>query len=153
MRVFKKKVSYIFESALYAYGIFMITVLIYGNWANEDVFLATVMNMVLIVGFVVLEVIERYVFDRVLGENREVTSVFKKLLIWYADGPSFKSAMYFFYIVYILYVAVSAAGVEIFTSLSDGYVQSLQYGFLFLIAADKFMMQITKDVKTAPKDA
>jgi len=147
MRIFLKKVKYIIWSVFYAYGIFQITQIIYYNIAERDVLMATVLNMVLIIILVVSEKVEFYIL-RLFQEKGERgnPSLKKKIIMWYLDGPSFKSAMYFFYLVFIVYTAVMAADATIFADIPRSYIQSVQYGPLFLIAADKFAGQITKDM-------
>ncbi|MCL2565638.1 MAG: hypothetical protein FWE24_07505 [Defluviitaleaceae bacterium] len=147
MKLIIKKLKYIIWAVLYAYGIFTITQIIYVNFAEGDILTATVLNMVLIIFFIIWEKVEMYILHKFQEQGEQgKPSLKKKIIIWYLDGPSFKSAMYFFYLVFIVCTAIMAADSELFANIPRSYVQSVQYGPLFLIAADKFIGQITKDI-------
>ena len=81
-------------------------------------------------------------------------SIVKKVLVFCFTGPSFKSSMYLFYIVILIISALMAADTYPYFVLSflDDYLLSVRYGALILIAADKFMEQIFKDIKTDDGD-
>ena len=148
MIAIKKKVSYIFSSALYAFGIFMLTRLIYYIITGENVLAATIGNIILIIYFVVTEKIEEHILSIIKSkpENNKTNILRKVLIIYLSSPPSFKSAMYFFYIFVTIYSALLAAAPDFPLQLPYDYLLSVRYGILILIAVDKFMEQISSDM-------
>ena len=140
----KRKIIYTLWSILYAYGIFSLTVLIFSR-TGDRIYLAVILNMVMIIVFVVVEIIEDYFIAKVEAKESDLNHI-TKLIIRFLKGPTFKSAMYLFYIVILIYSALEAAEPDIFNRLPQEYLISVRYGILVLIAADKFMAQVTKDI-------
>jgi len=73
-------------------------------------------------------------------------------------ASSIKSAVYFFYIVVLVVTAIRAAQPDfpIWPGLFgdthlDPYLLSVRYGMLLLLAADKFLEQITQDLHSRTK--
>jgi len=80
MRTLLKKLKYILWAALYAFAIFNITRLIYHDLAGEDVLIATILNIVMIVFFVILEKIEGYIIKKLHEESgKEKSSIKNKM--------------------------------------------------------------------------
>ena len=158
MKTVKQSVSYIFSASFYAFGIYGITSAIYFLVADRNVLVATIWNMAMIIYFIILEKVEYYFYNKL--KTRETDKKFKlPLRIYNAylkwsvyGGASFKSAMYFFYIVVTIYNALVAAEPSLAVRvIPDDYLLSVRYGILVLIAADKFMEQIFKDIKADEK--
>jgi len=143
-QLIKRKIIYTLWSILYAYGIFSLTVLIFSR-TGDRIYLAVILNMVMIIVFVVVEIIEDYFIAKVEAKESDLNHI-TKLIIRFLKGPTFKSAMYLFYIVILIYSALEAAEPDIFNRLPQEYLISVRYGILVLIAADKFMAQVTKDI-------
>ena len=144
VQLIKRKLAYTFWSVLYAYGIFFITTII-SNFAGDRTSFAVILNIVMIIVFVIVEKIEEFMLRKVEAKEMQHNLIFK-LLMNYFKGPSFKSAMYLFYIVILIYSALAAADPKTFTFFPYEYLLSVRYGILVLIAADKFMAQVTKDI-------
>ena len=153
-----KKISniiiWILITILYSFGIYQLTVLIWYHIAREDAFIATISNMIMIVLFVVVEQLEnRFALWLKTRCKDTKPNLPTRLLAGYlSGGPSFKVAMYLFYIVIIIYYALYSANPEFFSYPIGAYLSSVYYGILFLIAADKFTTQIVKEYKKKNKE-
>lgn len=149
LEMVKKKVGYVLWAALFAYGIYSLTIVIFFNIAEQNAFYATIGNIVLIIIFVITEKVEKYIYRKVKLTTPKFPTL-RKLYDFHMAGPSFKSAMYLFYIVIIVYSALIAANPDFsvrYIFHDPDYLLSVRYGALVLIAADKFMEQIFKDIK------
>ena len=145
----KKKAIYVGLSILYAVSFGWLTIGIF-NVSNGNVLLASILNLVAILLFVIGEKFERMLERKLLKiEKKEGSlSLPLKLIKGYIGGPSFKASLYFYYVVVLVGVAILAADPYIaFLYGWSGYFLSVQYGVLFLIAVDKFLDRITKDIK------
>ena len=151
LRILKKRLLYIAQAVLFAWGLFTLTQIIFANSAS--VLAATVSNMVTIVIFIVAEKVEYYILARLIAQKKagKNLNIFSKVLVFYLSGASFKSGMYFFYIVVTVYTAIIAAEPDFGLQFSYEYVMSVRYGILFLIAVDKFSEQVFKDIKNDDK--
>ena len=107
----KKKISYIFSSAIYAFGIFMLTRLIYYVITDRNVLAATIGNIILIIYFVITEKIEEYIFLKIKSksENTKI-SILKKVLITYlSSSPYFQiSNVFLLYLCYYILCTFSS---------------------------------------------
>jgi hypothetical protein len=146
MRLAWKKAQYVFWAILYALGIYVITMNIFVEIAEENAFIATIANFIMIFVIVVAEKIEVYYLSE--SAKRTKSRAAKKILYIYHSGPSFKSAMYFFYIVVLIYSALNYANPNFYLGIPYEYLVSVRYGALVLITSDKFMEQIFKDIKS-----
>ena len=148
----KKKAIFVLYAAVYAYGVYLLTAFIFTTVARGDILVATIWNLAIIVTFVFLEKIENFAVIRLksgLARTGKQPGIPKKLLISYLSGASIKSALYLYYIVILALSAILAADPE-FSALQggwSGYLLSMRYGILVLIATDKFFDQIFKDIK------
>jgi len=153
MITLKKKAIFVFSAILFAYALYEVTLTIYFTFANQDVFVATIWNFGLIVFFIIIEKIEYFFYHKYKRnhEGKDVRLIDRIFLgIW--GGASFKSAMYLFYIVVIIYSALLAANPEMSIRLfPEGYLPTVRYGILFLVALDKFTEQLFKDIKMQGK--
>jgi len=66
-------------------------------------------------------------------------------------GASFKSALYLFYFVVLVFATVDTASPGRYSDEFSTYLQSVQYGILLLLAADTFIGQIFKDIESDKK--
>ena len=151
MQTYKKRIIYIMQSAVLGFLYFLLSYrLIFQNIAEGDVFIATIWNIAFIFVILISERIEVYIAIRV-GEKirKKKPNILSKILDAYYKEASLKSALYCFYIVLIVCVALLAADPD-FAPLSDmsDYFLSVRYGILALIAVDKFMEQVFKDLKS-----
>lgn len=144
MKTARKKIIYVLCATLYAFGIFQITQIIFFEFAAENAFFATIGNFAMIFLFLIGEK-----FEKLIARKTQMGRAWVKwLLKFYLTGPSFKSAMYLFYIVALIYTALYVTNPDFPTILPYEYLFSVRYGALVLIAGDKFMEQIFKDIKS-----
>ena len=115
---------------------------------------ATVWNIAFIILFLILD----RLFDALTAKTKSITkkknNIFLRAINWYLDSASIKSGIYFFYIGITVCSAIMAADPEFIpqlTEMSDFFL-SVRYGILLLIAVDKFMEQIFKDIKKYHKE-
>lgn len=150
MPVYKKRILYILQSAGLGFCYFFLSYhLVFKNLAEEDVFLATIWNLLLIFIILAIERIEVYIAIKFSSRIRQKkANMLSKILDIYFKEASLKSALYCFYIVLLICIALLAANPE-FEPLGDmsDYFLSVRYGILVLIAVDKFMDQVFKDLK------
>ena len=150
----KRKVIYILLSIFYSFGFAYLTILTYSLIANRNVLIATILNLGLIAIFVIFNKLEDFWAKKLLKKEKESgkLNILFKSLKWYLGGPSFKSSLYVFYIVVLVGVAILVADpYTYFLQNFRGYLLSVQYGILFLIATDKFLDSIMKDIKRDDK--
>ena len=149
MYTFKKKVSYFIYAALVAWGYYGLTMLIFFNITDRNVLISTVLNAAVIIVFVAMDKLEDYIYIKLKAETETKKLSFpKKILMWYvSDKISTKSALYLFYIVILICMAIVTAEPD-FPRLywRIDYFQSVYYGLLILVAADKFTQQLFKDM-------
>ncbi len=149
--VLRRKAVFLGSAGLQALGILGLTSLLYFEVLERDMLRAALANFALIVVFSLYERLDRTVKRRLKRRYGSKPPLRVQLLWGTADGASFKSGMYLFYIAVIVASAFLAADPD-HTLLAHyaGYLQAMRYGILFLIAVDKFFEQLfTKDMKTA----
>jgi len=148
--MYKKRVFYVIQSAVLGFLYFFLSYhIVFRSWAEEDVFLATIGNLLLIFVILVVERMENYIAIKLSSRvKQKKTHMLSKILDVYLKEASLKSALYCFYIVLLICIALLAANPE-FEPLRDmkDYFLSVRYGILVLIAVDKFMDQVFKDLK------
>jgi len=151
MKMLKKRILYIVMSAAYAFWLYIITQNIFFN--TRSVLAATIGNMLMIIFFIISEKVENYMLAKLIAKKDagKKLNIFKKIFIFYLSGASFKSGLYFFYIVITVYSAVIAADPDFVIQISSDYLLTVRYGILFLIAFDKFLEQVFKDIKNDEK--
>ena len=149
MKFAKKKILYVFWAMLYALWILSLTQSIFWSVADSNVFYATILNFVFIFLMLIWDRMEDLINAKLKPrDSEEKIGIFRKIFVVYTSGASFKSGMYFFYIFITVYTALLAADPDFFLQIYPDYLQSVRYGILLLIAADKFMDQIVKDLKS-----
>jgi hypothetical protein len=120
---------------------------IYRFVARENVLVATLLNLVVIVFSLLQEKYEWYVYKRLdLARKAEGDSWRAHLIrVNYYEGASTKAALYLFYFILILCSAVVAAD-PYFPYLGSlgNYFLTVSPGVLMLITADKLLQELTK---------
>jgi len=156
----KTKAKYIFWAIMYAVAQFVFTLYIFELVAQGNVLTATIWNMSIIMAFVIIDKLEMYAFSRLadkLHDRDKKRNVFLRVAFGYLVGPSAKSSLYFLYVVIIICSAIIAADAYMFEDIMviqhpfSEYLQSMRYGLLLLVAADKFLDQIIRDIGTNKK--
>jgi len=150
----KNRLQYIGRSFGNALVVFSFTFFgVYTLIANGNIFIATVGNIAIIFLILAHEKLEYYIIkkahDKYLKKPRGVIRTYlKKTYLSWTANASFKSGLYCFYIFLLLFIALTAAKPE-FPLLYryTGYFESVRYGLLILIASDKFMDQVFKDLR------
>jgi len=147
MKAVRKKIIYIIWSILYAYWILFITNTIF-QLVDGHVLSATIWNMVMIIVIIAFEKAEELIAGKLKtkAEKRNL-SIVEKILMYFFTGPSIKSALYFFYLVVVVYAAIRAADPDFPHLVNYDFLLSVRYGILILMAADGFVTRIFKDVK------
>jgi len=109
--------------------------------------IATFWNAGFIVFFVLLEKFEIIIARKIQARYADREPGFLlRMLDSYIKGVSFKSALYLFYFVILVFASIHAASPEVFNEEFGDYLQSVQYGILLLVAADTFFKQLSKDI-------
>ena len=125
-------------------------VLVYNSFGNEELFAATVGNIIFIFFILALDKAERYLYKNMakkLENKKDKKSTFLYKIIKSDDIP-IRAGLYFFYIVLVICSAIVAADPKFpYLENMTGYFQSVEYGILVLIAADGFMGQLFKDIE------
>ena len=153
LKMFKKKVVYVVWAALSGWWIFWLTMNIFYG-VDGHVLSATIWNMIFIVVFLISDRLFDLLTVKTKAAAKRKNNLFLRALNWYLDSASFKSGIYFFYIGITVCSAIMAADPEfipLLTEMSDFFL-SVRYGILLLIAVDKFMEQIFKDIKKYHKE-
>lgn len=135
---------------------FFITLGIFVAVARKDTYIATIMFFVYTIVIIVMDMIEKkIIYPKILIKKREKKLTFAEtMLIGFIDGASNKTSVYFLYIAIMVWSAIfpsaSKEGVEVngYVSLINDYLYSMRYSILFLMAGDKFVYQLFKDIKT-----
>jgi len=146
--MFKRIATLVIFTMLYISGIYYMTVVIWYS-AEENAFIATISNMVMIVVLVISEQLE-YVGARWLEarcKDKKPNLPTRVLIKYLGSGPALKTGLYLFYVIIIIIYALYLADPSFFSYEIGAYLASVYYGILFLIAADKFTMQVVKELK------
>ena len=143
----KKKVGKFIWAVWFALGHYALTAIIFNSLARQSLMAVTVLNFALIVFFLVLEKVENsLVFKLKASEQKSKPSFYKKILIAYLGGISFKTALYLFYIFILVCSGINAVEPGFFGEVFKDYLLTVEYGILVLVAADSFLNQLFKDV-------
>ena len=150
MQSYRKRLLYIMKSAVFGFVFFLLSYyVIFQEVAEEDVFIATIGNLILIFGILIYERVETYIAIKISSRiKKKKPNMISRYLDSYLRDASLKSALYCLYIVILVCVALLAANPD-FVPLHDmsEYFLSVRYGILVLLAVDKFMDQVFKDLK------
>jgi len=147
MKLLRKKVTYFVWAIIYASGHWALSQNIFWGLADRDVMVATFWNAGFIVFFVLLEKFEIFIARKIHVRYADKESgLLIRMLKSYIEGVSFKSALYLFYFVILVFASIHAASPDVFSEDFGDYLQSVQYGILLLVAADTFFKQLNKDI-------
>ena len=148
MGMFRKKLAYFLSALWYAFVFFYWTMFMFENVAGRNVLYATIWNTAVIVFFVISEKLEDYIYLRVKRKSEDDRpGIFRRILIYYLSGASFKTSLYLFYFIMLICNALVTADPDfpILRHLTD-YFKSVYYGILILFAADTFLSRLLDDV-------
>ena len=149
MLMLKKKVIKFFWAALFAFGYFAMTVLVFNNVAVRSMIAATVINSALIIFFLIEDKIGDYFMDRQKTRDPSITqNILMRGLKSYFNSVSFKTALYLFYIYILICSAIDNVDPDFFNEDFSLYLLTVEYGILVLIAVDTFLSQFFKDVES-----
>lgn len=135
--MFKKKITNFLAAAVIAWGYGALTYLIFFFVTSKNPLISTILNALAIILIVIWEKIENY-YAKPEPESKVKTT---------KASVSVKSGLYLFYVVYLICTALLAAEPDLpFLSNFNDYFPSVSSGLLILIAVDKFIEQLTKDM-------
>ncbi|MCL2353503.1 MAG: hypothetical protein FWC69_02610 [Defluviitaleaceae bacterium] len=148
MEILKKKVSYFFMALFYAWLYYQLTLGIW-MWSDGNALIATLGNIAAIFAFMVLDKGEAYLIKKAKTKGwDESPKTFMRGLMWYLYGPSMKSSLYLFYVIVLIGKAILAADpyFPILSNMAISHLPFMEYGLMVLIAGDKFLSRLFKDV-------
>jgi len=149
LKTLKKKIIKFIWAALFAWGFFWTTVLIFNNVAGRSMIANTVLNFVLIIIFLLEDLVGDYYLSKKKEKAQdEKPGLFQRMIASYLSSVSFKTALYLFYIAILVFSAIDSVEPELFNEDFSMYLTSVEYGILVLVAADNFLQQFLKDVST-----
>ena len=144
-------IAYTFDALLYAGLFFVLSYeVIFRGVAEGSILPATLWNFGLIFAVLLFEKVAWIVAEKVYywskrdGRDTWLTGPVR----WFLRDASYKASLYLFYIVLLICTAILAAAPDtpVLRDFYD-YFQSVRYGLLVLVAADKFLEQTIKDVR------
>jgi len=140
---------YFFSALWYAFVFFWVTNIIFYDVANTNLLYATIWNTALIIGLVVLEKGEEYVYAKIKPKNDSIKVGFvKRIVLAYFGGASFKTSLYLFYSVMLVCNALVTADPDFpFLRYMTDYFMSVYYGILILFAVDTFLSRLLNDIR------
>jgi len=136
----RKKVNYVTWSIFSAFAFHWISLSVFYGIAGGDVRLAMMLNLSVILLFVILDRFETWWLYK-LNEKEKQGQRVSKALKFYLMGPGMKSGMYLYYIFVVM------ENVLVENQAYSLFYTGVRYGLLVLIAGDKFMEQLMKDMK------
>ena len=145
----KKKITYFIYALALTAAYFAFTLNMFQN-AGGNLLVATFWNLGFIAIAIVTEKVEEFFLLKLKSKYDEGVlrnGLVKFIIKFFVDGASVKSVLYLFYVGILICSAIVAADPN-FPYLRDitDYLQSMRYGLLILVAADKFTDQLFKDV-------
>jgi hypothetical protein len=150
-----RRIPYFYTVLWVAAAYYGISIFIYIEVANFDPVATTIWNLVAILVVLIIDKLTSTVLEnwyQRLKESGRRPGLTKALLFWIDDvGP--KPALYLFYIVILIVSAIFAADPTnpLYTEFWQGYLLAARYGLLVLVAADKFLKQMFKEIDRARK--
>ncbi|MCL1801578.1 MAG: hypothetical protein FWG25_09520 [Promicromonosporaceae bacterium] len=138
-----RRLDFFFSSILIASGMYGASIYMYFFVANENVSAATILNLAAI-GFVIaVDKLETFYLTKTYYRLRETGQRprMRKFLKWWINAVGVKAPLYLFYIVLLVATALD------YPLGPPGYMHALRYGLLVLVATDKFVEQIFKDIR------
>ena len=148
MQILKKRLIYFVWAVLIAYSYFTISSVIFYEIANENILIAKVWNIAILILILGMEKVEIHMFNRYKAKTKDKEpTAFSKMMNLISKGGSFKTGLYLFYIVLLICSAIASVEPDLLDLGSySAYFQSTEYGILILIAADAFLGQLFRDI-------
>jgi len=138
---------YILHSMVMAsiYGLFTFFV-IYRGLAGENMLLAYIWNIISILAFLALNKLANYIL---LSKELVITkeTYFTVMLTHSFSLISFKTVLYLFYTVILILSRVALLEPQLLDQSFRGFVLSIEYCLILVVALDKFFEHLTKDDK------
>jgi len=151
LQILKRKAVLVIWAGMTAWGYFWATLMIFDR--SPSLLMATVLNAVLIIFLLLFDIASDLIYHACYKYISGSRNIFLKMVNAYFGASSIKSGVYFFYIAVLIVTAIRAADPDfpIWVGLFgddhlDPYLLSVRYGMLLLLAADKFLEQITQDL-------
>ena len=119
--------------------------LIFRVISRENLLVATLLNMVLIVAALIQEKLSITAYTKYnFGEKTKEKTLFSRIVnLYFYKGGTVKTGLYLFYILLLFCTAIVAVEPNIpILSRLDGYYSTVTYGVLILITWDKFLEQV-----------
>ena len=145
---------YIVKSLVLACVYFIVSYnLVFKSIANENLLSASLWNIAFIFFLISCDKFENYIWKKIRKKKKKETknsSSFNKLKTAFSVDVPLKTGLYFFYIILLVCSAIVTAEPD-FPFLNDYgvYLKSVYYGLLVLMATDKFLELVLKQL---PKD-
>jgi len=139
---------YISYAVLLAAGYGYVTyIIIYPMVVDGRVLIAHVVNFSFIIFMLFSDKLEYYLLQRKKYTVKK--SVFAKIYRALSLGHvSYRASVYLFYLFILVLSIISHSGAYIaFSDNFQNYLHIIDYGILFLIAADMFIKQLSVDIK------
>ena len=137
----------VFMACMYLFASYS---LVYKDLAGGNLLAASIYNIVFIFVLLTMDKVETYLWKKVRKKKNtipEKPSTFKKIKgVLFLDVP-FKTGLYFFYIFLLVCSAIVTAEPD-FPVISNfsNYLKSVYYGLLVLMATDKFLELVLKQL-------
>ena len=144
----RRRLDYVLWAALGASGFYALSTWIFVRVAHSNVLAASIWNLGAIVAVLTWDRLESralwWLHRRIRRGGR---TALLRLVEWFLTGASLKTSLYLFYILVLAGTAVLEADPD-FAALQGhvGYLGSVRYGLLILVAADKFLERVFKDM-------
>ena len=145
----RKALPTVLASILIAWGYAAISYLIFFVITDRDRLIATIGNVVVILGVVIWDRVETRAARRASQAPRQGPGAARRsrvgrLVVWLTSGDaSIKTGLYLFYVVVLICYALLAAAPTLFGSADfDAYLSTVYYGLLILLAADQYARRL-----------
>ena len=142
---------YVLKSAFFAcMYLFASYSLVYRDLAGGNLLTASLYNIVFIFVILTLDKVETYLWKKVRKKQKtkqEKLTVFERIKnVLFMDVP-IKTGLYFFYIFLLVCSAIVTAEPDFpVISYYSNYLKSVYYGLLVLMATDKFLELVLKQL-------
>ena len=148
---------YIVKGAVLACVYFLASYnLVYDGLANRDLLYASILNIAFIFAIITMDKLEGYIWNKVRKKKKskpKSTSTFAKIKNEIFTDVPIKTGLYFFYIVLLVCSAIVTAEPDfpVLYYYSD-YLKSVYYGLLVLVASDKFLALVLKQMSKGERE-
>ena len=146
--MWRRRLAFVIEAVAIAGAFYSISTALFTGPAGGDVLVATFVNIGVIVAVVTWDQLVHVLRARLVRWEAGARSRLLAGAVWWTTGASWKAGLYVFYIALLVVQAVLAAspGIDV-DPLFAGYLASVRYGLLILVAADKFTEQMVKELR------